>query len=124
MSSDATYFPNRAAKIYYRRPLVAGAHITFAPVASVNAANATGVVSSSSLQPHSTATATTTTSPLDSLKATLSAVLPGGGAATTTNHSERDVEIGSLGILHPSVLQAFELDYPCSAMEFDLEPFL
>jgi len=34
-----------------------------------------------------------------------------------------DVEIGRLGILHPSVLEKFEIGYPCSALEFSLEPF-
>ncbi|KZW04107.1 phenylalanyl-tRNA synthetase [Exidia glandulosa HHB12029] len=35
----------------------------------------------------------------------------------------RDVPIGTLGILHPTVLQNFEIGYPCSALEFDLTPF-
>ena len=35
----------------------------------------------------------------------------------------RDWEIGVLGILHPSVLEKFEIGYPCSALEFNLEPF-
>ncbi|KAI0269130.1 phenylalanyl-tRNA synthetase [Gloeopeniophorella convolvens] len=35
----------------------------------------------------------------------------------------RDVEIGRLGVLHPSVLEKFEIGYPCSAVEFSLEPF-
>ena len=34
-----------------------------------------------------------------------------------------DLEIGVLGILHPSVLEKFEISYPCSALEFTLEPF-
>jgi phenylalanyl-tRNA synthetase beta chain len=34
-----------------------------------------------------------------------------------------DLEIGRLGILHPSVLERFEIGYPCSALEFSLEPF-
>ena len=34
-----------------------------------------------------------------------------------------DLEIGVLGILHPSVLENFEIPYPCSALEFNLEPF-
>ncbi|KAG6911220.1 hypothetical protein DXG01_003087 [Tephrocybe rancida] len=38
-------------------------------------------------------------------------------------YAHRDVEIGSLGILHPSVLANFEIGYPCSALEFTLEPF-
>ena len=36
---------------------------------------------------------------------------------------QRDVPIGRLGILHPSVLEKFEIGYPCSALEFSLEPF-
>ena len=34
-----------------------------------------------------------------------------------------DLEIGVLGILHPTVLEKFEISYPCSALEFTLEPF-
>ncbi|KAF8663436.1 hypothetical protein AX16_001006 [Volvariella volvacea WC 439] len=34
-----------------------------------------------------------------------------------------DMPIGSLGILHPTVLEKFEIGYPCSALEFSLEPF-
>ncbi|KAF8639710.1 hypothetical protein AX17_000972 [Amanita inopinata Kibby_2008] len=34
-----------------------------------------------------------------------------------------DIQIGMLGILHPSVLEKFEISYPCSALEFSLEPF-
>ena len=30
---------------------------------------------------------------------------------------------GVLGILHPTVLEKFEISYPCSALEFNLEPF-
>jgi len=36
---------------------------------------------------------------------------------------QKDVLIGRLGILHPSVLEKFEIGYPCSALEFSLEPF-
>jgi len=38
-------------------------------------------------------------------------------------HINRDINIGSLGILHPSVLEKFEIGFPCSALEFTLEPF-
>ncbi|RDB22803.1 Phenylalanine--tRNA ligase beta subunit [Hypsizygus marmoreus] len=38
-------------------------------------------------------------------------------------HLKKDIEIGSLGILHPTVLTKFEIGYPCSALEFTLEPF-
>ncbi|CAA7259882.1 unnamed protein product [Cyclocybe aegerita] len=34
-----------------------------------------------------------------------------------------DLTIGSLGILHPTVLEKFEIGFPCSALEFSLEPF-
>jgi phenylalanyl-tRNA synthetase beta chain len=42
------------------------------------------------------------------------------GAAS---RDRKDLEIGRLGILHPSVLEKFEIGYPCSALEFSLEPF-
>ncbi|KAH9006970.1 phenylalanyl-tRNA synthetase subunit beta [Lactarius hatsudake] len=48
------------------------------------------------------------------------------GRAATIFYRARegqDVEIGKLGILHPSVLEKFEIGYPCSALEFSLEPF-
>ena len=35
----------------------------------------------------------------------------------------RDREIGVIGILHPLVLSKFEINYPCSALELELEPF-
>lgn len=37
--------------------------------------------------------------------------------------ASKDVKIGILGVLHPEVLQNFEISYPCSALEFTLEPF-
>jgi phenylalanyl-tRNA synthetase beta chain len=42
-------------------------------------------------------------------------------ALTETVH--KDAAIGTLGILHPSVLEKFEIGFPCSALEFNLEPF-
>lgn len=38
--------------------------------------------------------------------------------------TDSDAQIGVLGILHPSVLGKFEITYPCSAVEFSLEPFI
>ncbi|KAI8893680.1 hypothetical protein BC833DRAFT_607556 [Globomyces pollinis-pini] len=32
--------------------------------------------------------------------------------------------VGSFGILHPIVLESFELGFPCSALELNVEPFL
>jgi phenylalanyl-tRNA synthetase beta chain len=37
--------------------------------------------------------------------------------------SPKDEKIGTLGILHPFVLEKFEIGFPCSALEFNLEPF-
>ena len=46
-----------------------------------------------------------------------------GQKSGTDVRQRRDMEIGKLGILHPSVLEKFEIGYPCSALEFSLEPF-
>lgn len=35
-----------------------------------------------------------------------------------------NTSIGRIGVLHPSVLQAFELTTPCSVVEFTIEPFV
>ncbi len=32
--------------------------------------------------------------------------------------------VGTFGIVHPEVLGNFEIGYPCSALELDLEPFV
>jgi phenylalanyl-tRNA synthetase beta chain len=34
------------------------------------------------------------------------------------------IQIGSLGIFHPEVLKNFQINYPGSAVEISLEPFL
>jgi phenylalanyl-tRNA synthetase beta chain len=39
-------------------------------------------------------------------------------------NQDRDIVIGTLGVLHPTVLEKFEITYPCSALEFNLEVFL
>ena len=75
LPADPTFFPGRAATIYYRPPKGS--------------------------------------SGLAVLGRTLKAAL----------NSPGDLEIGVLGILHPSVLEKFEISYPCSALEFTLEPF-
>jgi len=33
------------------------------------------------------------------------------------------MKLGTLGILHPTVLEKFDIGYPCSSLEFTLEPF-
>jgi len=32
-------------------------------------------------------------------------------------------EIGIFGVVHPEVLKAFDIVYPCSALEINIEPF-
>ncbi|KAJ3853564.1 phenylalanyl-tRNA synthetase subunit beta [Lentinula lateritia] len=43
--------------------------------------------------------------------------------AKTIIHVHDDLVLGTLGILHPSVLEKFDIQYPCSAVEFTLDPF-
>jgi phenylalanyl-tRNA synthetase beta chain len=64
--------------------------------------------------------------PLQTIAHTLKAALPGVKSHSDSPASvlSRDIVIGSLGILHPSVLANFELVRPCSALEIDVEPFL
>ena len=83
---DPTFFPGRAATIYYRPANSA------APKPSTAAKLASAVSS-----------VLTTSSP--------AAYLPG------------DVDVGILGILHPTVLGNFEIQYPCSALELNIEWF-
>ncbi|EXJ73108.1 phenylalanyl-tRNA synthetase, beta subunit [Cladophialophora psammophila CBS 110553] len=49
---------------------------------------------------------------------------PGHGASIHARIAGRDVVIGNFGILHPTVLEKFELRYPVSALEFNVEVFL
>lgn len=79
---DPTFFPGRAATVYYRAPSAVS-----------------NIKHKSSL-----------TKVADDLKATLTG-------------SSDDKPIGVLGILHPTVLEKFEIGFPCSALELNLEPF-
>jgi len=45
---------------------------------------------------------------------------PGARADVMLN----DVKIGVMGIVHPNVLANFEIPFPCSAVEIDIEPFV
>jgi len=49
---------------------------------------------------------------------------PGHAASIHANIAGREVVIGSFGILHPTVLEKFELKYPVSVLEFNVEVFL
>lgn len=123
---DATYFPNRAAKIFYRPGKGGDAHVQLAPAASANPDDAVAAKSESTSQ-NSAPVHEEKKGPLDTIKQSLTKVLPGHKESSNEKKeslTSGDIEIGSLGILHPAVLKSFELDYPCSALEFDVEPFL
>lgn len=45
------------------------------------------------------------------------------GLSSADEAVKGDVQIGQLGVLHPLVLEKFEIGFPCSALEFTLEPF-
>lgn len=86
---DPTFFPGRAASIYYRAP----------PPKESKPRGGNSIENK-----------------LTELKDEIKGALK-------SHHHAVDVEIGKLGILHPEVLEKFEIGYPCSALEFSLEPF-
>ena len=49
-----------------------------------------------------------------------STFMPGRCAAVNV-HGKR---IGTVGVLHPDVIKAYELNLPCCALELNVEPFL
>ena len=50
--------------------------------------------------------------------------LPGHAAAVYLNLAGKATRIGAFGILHPKVLQKFELPFPTSTLELNVEVFL
>lgn len=146
-SSNPTFFPGRAATIYYRVPPQAPATTNdlsshgphSAPIldSAVTSKSTTGSTdlaqpSSSHTEKQSTTSekisdAVSTT--VDAMGKALTDILGGSSQNALTRRlkaggGKGDVEIGHIGVLHPQVLESFELDLPCSAMEFDLEVFL
>jgi phenylalanyl-tRNA synthetase beta chain len=54
---------------------------------------------------------------------------PGMGAEiilkkVTADGSEIELSVGSMGVVHPDVLAKFELQYPCSVVEIDMEAIM
>jgi phenylalanyl-tRNA synthetase beta chain len=49
---------------------------------------------------------------------------PGHAASIHVRIAGKKQVIGSFGILHPTVLEKFELKYPVSALEMNIEAFL
>jgi len=50
--------------------------------------------------------------------------LPGHAASIHLRIGGKDQVIGNFGILHPEVLEKYELKYPVSTLELNIEPFL
>ncbi|KAF8607952.1 phenylalanyl-tRNA synthetase [Ceratobasidium sp. AG-I] len=143
-AEDATYFPGRAAKIFYRprkgtetkepTPLLeettvidtaASKSADSAPLPATTASKpdepkstATGVLASVTEKIRSALPSTTSSKPVKT------GLKEGSSESTYPPRADGVIEIGSLGILHPSVLASFEITYPCSALEFDLAPFV
>jgi len=46
------------------------------------------------------------------------------GCSSQISDGQPGVKIGSFGILHPEVLNNFDIQYPTSSLELDLEPLL
>ncbi|EJU06393.1 phenylalanyl-tRNA synthetase subunit beta [Dacryopinax primogenitus] len=112
-TQNPTFFLGRAATIHYR-PKPASSHQ--AVNSSMAAALAEPAVSKGGTSvPLYTlhAQQANSLSTVDTLKTALSSIAP----------SVNDIQLGMLGILHPTVLQKFEIDFPCSALELNLEPF-
>lgn len=70
-------------------------------------------------------------SALDNIKDKLMSALPSvsqhhsgssaSGPSTNGTVVGGGIEIGIMGIIHPTVLENFDLEYPCSVLEFKLE---
>ncbi|PVU91351.1 hypothetical protein BB559_004178 [Furculomyces boomerangus] len=52
--------------------------------------------------------------------------LPGRSAIVClkTENSQNPIVLGSIGVIHPNVLANFSLDFPCSSVEINIEPFV
>lgn len=99
-SDVKTFLPGRGARIMYTPP-------------ADGAAAESRLMDSDSAPADRRADAPSSTSPLQTLKSALGTALP-----------SREVEIGVIGVLHPSVLAAFEITYPCSALELNVQALL
>jgi phenylalanyl-tRNA synthetase beta chain len=103
------YFPGRAASIYYRRSASAKQDQERQDTSAVKA-----------LPSHESNT--NPSGVLGTVTKALRDALP--GAAGANGPQTEDICIGSLGILHPTVLSNFSILNPCSSVEIDIEPFL
>lgn len=52
------------------------------------------------------------------------AYFPGRAMDVVLRRNGKEVVIGNLGVLHPNTLKAFEIPFPCSACEINIQPFV
>ncbi|CAE6424407.1 unnamed protein product [Rhizoctonia solani] len=136
-SDDPTYFPGRAAKIFYRprKGTETKEPIPLLEDPEVMDTASSKTAESAPLPPPTSEPPTKTAQVVSSIKSTIASLSSksqpvktglkeGSAESTRAPRSDGVIEIGSLGILHPSVLEKFEIPYPCSALEFDLVPFV
>lgn len=146
IGTDPTFFPDRAAKIFYRPasdPSAQSAHLMDTGASAdndlkTNVPEPSGPTFVQASLPDSEKASEETParpavqskpSALDTLKDKLLSALPTGSAKDAADEAQKkaaqlaqkDVEIGIMGILHPTVLSSFELEYPCSVFEITLE---
>ncbi|PWZ01133.1 putative FRS1-phenylalanyl-tRNA synthetase, beta subunit, cytosolic [Testicularia cyperi] len=107
-ADNDTFFPGRAATIHVRLPKT-----KFNPGAATSAA-----------APADKEDKDTKSSALDTVKSALEKVLPTASSASSSSTADSSIVVGHIGVLHPQVLKNFSIDFPCSALEFNLEPFL
>ncbi|CAO1619478.1 unnamed protein product [Sympodiomycopsis kandeliae] len=118
-SQDETYLPGRAAVIKYRPGPTSSSEDSLSstgpssePILNSAAVSETQVKST---LPHTSPQTTESSSTMDHLARKLKQAL---------HLEKKEVTIGTMGVLHPLVLKKFEIDWPTSAIEFDLEVFL
>ncbi|KAG8894915.1 phenylalanine--tRNA ligase subunit beta [Tulasnella sp. 403] len=96
-AADPMFFPGRGAKIFYRastNPPYSDSQVAVPP-------------------PGEPAPKSLPTTVRDAVVSTVS-----------STRTRNDLELGLIGVLHPTVLANFEVTYPCSALEFTLEPLM
>lgn len=49
---------------------------------------------------------------------------PGHAASIHARIGGKEYVIGAFGVLHPTVLEKYDLKYPVSTLEINIEPFL
>ena len=134
--ADPTFFPNRAAKVFYRPAVDKNAQpagLLATGAAADNEISTVVDISETTPTKHAAPTQSSeqdskpkrTSSTLDNVKDKLFSALPSTSApkqsSGPTKASSQSIEIGIMGILHPSVLGHYDLEYPCSVFEFTVE---